>query len=195
MLILGSRLHATPIMSLQTGTRLAQLAKPIIDPANLKIMAYEVEGPLLAEHPSFIRTADIREYGRLGMIVDSTDEFIGLDDVIKIKELHALGFPLVGMHVIDERKHKLGKVADYTLETGSYVVQQLNVNRGFLKGLNDTGLLIHRSQIVEINDQAIVVKTAANSSVEPVMQALRGNFTNPFRKPASEPETANSRSV
>lgn len=194
MLILGSRLNATPVMSLQTGGRLAHTTKPIIDPATLRIMAYEIEGPLLTEHPSFLRTNDIREFGRLGMIIDSNDEIIGLEDVLQIEKLYKLGFPLIGMQVIDEHKHRLGKVNDYTLETNSYVIQQLNVNRGFFKGLNDTGLLIHRSQIVEINDKAIVVKSLANKSVEPVMQAMRNEFVNPFRKPAptAKPESSTS---
>lgn len=188
MLILGSRLNSTPVMSLQTGGRLASTTKPIIDPGNLKILAYEVEGQLLAEHPSFLRTADIREFGRLGMIIDSNDELIGLKDVLKIEKLYGLGFNLIGMQVIDDAKHKLGKISDYTLETDGFVIQQLNVSRGFLKSLNDTGLLIHRSQIVEINDKAIVVKSAANKSVEPIMQTMRSEFVNPFRKPASQPE-------
>ena len=187
MLLLGSRLAHTPIMSLQTGGRLAHTEKAIINPANLKILAYEVVGPLLTETPAFIRTADIREYGRLGMIIDSTDELIGLSDVIHIKKIHDLNFSLIGMQVIDDHKHKLGKVDDYTLDTDSYVIQQLNVRRGFLKSLNDTGLLINRSQIVEINNSTIVVKSPTKKSAEPVMQAMRGEFINPFRAPQSAP--------
>lgn len=187
MLLLGSRLAHTPIMSLQTGGRLAHTEKAIIDPANLKILAYEVVGPLLTETPAFIRTADIREYGRLGMIIDSTDELIGLSDVIHIKKIHDLNFSLIGMQVIDDHKHKLGKVDDYTLDTDSYVIQQLNVRRGFLKSLNDTGLLINRSQIVEINNSTIVVKSPTKKSAEPVMQAMRCEFINPFRAPQSAP--------
>lgn len=187
MLLLGSRLAHTPIMSLQTGGRLAHTEKAIIDPANLKILAYEVVGPLLTETPAFIRTADIREYGRLGMIIDSTDELVGLSDVIHIKKIHDLNFSLIGMQVIDDHKHKLGKVDDYTLDTDSYVIQQLNVRRGFLKSLNDTGLLINRSQIVEINNSTIVVKSPTKKSAEPVMQAMRGEFVNPFRAPQSVP--------
>jgi sporulation protein YlmC with PRC-barrel domain len=181
-------------MSLQTGARLAHTTKPIINPANLKILAYQVEGPLLTQNPMFVRIADIREYGRLGMIIDSNDELIGLDDVIQIEKLYELNFSLIGMVVVDERKHKLGKISDYTIETNNYVIQQLNVNRGFLKGLNDTGLLIHRSQIVEINDKEIVVKSATKKSVEPIMQSFRGEFVNPFRKPTQpEPEAASTK--
>ncbi len=190
MLLLGSRLDHTPIMSLQTGGRLAHTEKPIIDPANLKILAYEVSGPLLTENPSFLRTNEIREYGRLGMIIDSADELVGLSDVIQIQKVHDLKFNLIGMPVIDEHKRKLGKVDDYTIDTDSYVIQQLNVRRGILKSLNDTGLLINRSQILEINNSAIIVRSPTKKSVEPVMEAMRTEFVNPFRapKPAS-PET------
>lgn len=190
MLILGSRLIHTPVMSLQTGTRLAHTLKPVINPANLHILAYEVEGSLLAENPSFVRTKDIREYGRLGMIIDSNDELIGLEDVIQIQKIYSLNFSLNGMHVIDENKRKLGKVEDYTLDTGDFVIQQLSVRRGFLQGLTDTGLLINRSQIIEINDTSIIVKAPSVKSAEPVMQAIRGEFSNPFRvpKPHAGPE-------
>lgn len=193
MLILGSRLHDTPVMSLQTGTRLAKTVAPLIDPANLKIMAYEVDGPLLTEHPSFLRTDDIREMGTIGMIIDSTDELVGLHDVIKLEKLHEKNFQLIGMAVIDEHKHKLGKVEDYTIETGDFIIQQLNVKRGIIKGITDAGLLIHRSQITEINDSAIIVKSTKKKLPEPVMESTQHEYVNPFRGTAtSQPESTDA---
>jgi len=190
MLVLGTRLKDTPVMSLQTGTRLALTSAPIIDPSNLKIIAFELEGPLLKEKPSFLRVADIREMGGVGMIIDSSDELLGLDDVIKVKELYELGFKLIGMNVVDEHKKKLGKVDNYTIETGSFVIQQLNVRRGILQGLTDTGLLVHRSQITNINNTTITVKSTAKKihTAEPVMQATRHEYVNPFRQPSPQPE-------
>lgn len=191
MLVLGSRLKETPVMSLQTGTRLARTSRPLINPANLKIVAFELEGPLLTETPSFLRVADIREMSGIGMIIDSSDELLALDDVIKIKELHELDFKLVGMNVIDEHKKKLGKVDNYTVETGSFVIQQLDVKRGIIRGFTDTSVLIHRSQITEINDTAIIVKsTAKRIAPEPTMEATRHEFVNPFRQPSPQPEQA-----
>jgi sporulation protein YlmC with PRC-barrel domain len=168
-------------MSLQTGSKLANTLRPIIDPSNLRVIAYEIEGPLLTESPSFLRTDDIREYGRLGMIIDGTDELIGLNDVIKIKEVYGLNFSLVGLNVIDNHKQKLGKVTDYTLDTGDFLIQQLNVRRGFLRGITDTGLLINRSQIIEVNDTTVIVRAPSVKSAEPVMQSFRSEFVNPFR--------------
>ena len=191
MLVFDHRLHNVPIMSLQTGTRLASTDQPIIDPANLRIVAYEVEGPLLHQRPTFLRTDDIREIGKIGIIVNGNDDFVGLDDVIKIKELHNLHFQLIGFKVIDEHKRRLGKVIAYTIDTSNFYVQQLDVRQGFIKGIADTGHLIHRTQIIEINNSYIIVKSPAVKSEEPVMQTIRSEFVNPFRntKPQPNPES------
>ena len=187
--MLGSQFQQRPVMSLQTGTRIATTSVPVINPGELKIVAYEVEGPLLAEKPAFLRTEEIREVAPMGMIVDSADDLVGIDDVIALKKLYDLDFSLINIAVIDEHKKKLGKVEDYTLETGSFVIQQLHVKRGFMKGITDTGLLIHRSQIIKITDTEIFVKSTAKKVSEPVTETTRGEFVNPFRaqNPQVEP--------
>lgn len=168
-------------MSLQTGTKLAQTSLALIDPENLKVIAYEVEGSMLAEKPSFIRIADVRELSSVGMIIDSSDEFIGVEDVIRIKELYRLGFKLIDMGVTEETGHKLGKVEDYVLDNASFVIKQLSVKRGIMKSLGETSLLIDRSQIVEINDKNIIVKSGRKD--EPITEAEKQEFVNPFRAP------------
>ncbi|CAN5369524.1 hypothetical protein BH10PAT4_BH10PAT4_3370 [soil metagenome] len=191
MLILGSQLIGTSVLGLQTGAKLANITTPVVDPANLKVIAYVLEGPLLSEQPSLLLTDDIRELSSIGMIVDSNDEFIGLNDVIKVEELFELGFSVIGMTVIDETNHKLGKVDDYSVDTQSFVIQQLNVKRGIIKGLTETELLIHQSQIVEINDKQIIVHTTAKK-LEPVMESVRRTYTNPFRPSSAQPENSDA---
>lgn len=192
MLVLGSQLIDTPIMSLQTGSELARTKIPVIDPRTLTILAYEVEGSLLDEHPSLLRLEDVRELSNIGMIVDSSDEFVGLNDVIKIKAVHDLHFQLIGMNVIDDHKRKLGKVSDYSIDSGSFVLQQLNVKRPILKSFGDAEFLIHRSQIAEINDTTIIVRSGAQKAEESVKDVVR-NYTNPFRQGSAQPETIDSK--
>jgi sporulation protein YlmC with PRC-barrel domain len=168
-------------MGLQTGGELARTNHAVIDPKNLEIVAYEVHGPLLDSNPSLLRVADVREFSDIGIIVDSSEEFVSPDDIIKLGEIYRLHFKLEGMHVIDERKQKLGKVNGYTIDTSGFVVQQLSVKRPLLKSLNDTELLIHRSQITEINDEAIIVHSEAEIP-EPLMESVRTAYINPFRK-------------
>lgn len=189
MLILGSRLLSTPVMSLQTGAKLAEIESPIIDPSDLKILAYGVSGPLLGSGPSLLLVADIRELGKLGMIIDSSDEFVGPDDVIAVKKVRDLNFKLNGMAVIDETKHKLGRVQDFSVDTDSFIIQQLHVKRGLMRRLSETELLIHRSQIIEINNSQIIVKTTAKKLPATPVKANQLSYINPFR--STSPQTDN----
>jgi uncharacterized protein YrrD len=181
MLIAGLRLIDAPVMGLQTGSELAKISQPVINPHTLEILAYEIEGPLLDQRPSLLRIADVREFSDIGIIVDSSDEFVSPNDIIKLDEIYQLHFNPVGMHVLDEKRHKIGKVIGYTIETNGFVIQQLNVRRPLLQSLNDTELLIHRTQITEINDNEIIVHSRAKIP-EPVMQNVRSAYNNPFRK-------------
>lgn len=183
MLLAGSRLIGAPVMGLQTGSELARIRRPIIDPKNLMIVAYEVEGPLLDLHPSLLRVVDVREFSDMGVIIDSSDEFISPSDVIKLDEIYKLGFTLEGKLVVNQKHKKLGKVTNYTVETGGFLVQQLNVKRPFLQSMSEPELLVHRTQITEINDQEIIVRDQATIP-EPVSQSVRTAYVNPFRKNA-----------
>lgn len=188
MLITGSQILGTPVMSLQTGTLLATISSAIINPANLKILAYELEGPNLDQEPSLLLVSDIREFGDMGMIVDSSEEFVGSEDVVKLKPLYELHFTVLDKRVIDQNKKKLGKVVDYTVDPDSFVIQQLTVRRPLLKSLNEVELLVHRSQIVEINDKEIIVKSARIKS-EADKKIAKHSYSNPFRGTSPQPET------
>lgn len=186
MLITGNRLIDTPVLGLQTGGELARTKKPIIDPANLKILAYELSGSLLNDDPTLLRIADVREISDIGLIVDSSDEFVGLDDIIALKEIYQLYFDPLGMTVRDKKGSRLGKVNGYTINTTDFLIYQLSVKRPLLKSFGDTELLIHRSQITEINNDAIIVNSEMETP-EPLIESVRGSYVNPFRtKPTTE---------
>lgn len=190
MLLTGSQLLGTSVMSLQTGKELAKTSKAIINPHNLSVIAYLVEGQHLDHSPSYIRIADVRELGHLGMIVDSSDEFVEPDDIIADKNIYDLEFTLEGKNVIEDNGTKIGKVTDYVLDVDSFVVQQLNVKKPFFKSFNDDEVLVHRGQIVEVNDTTIIIKSGKVKSKSPLTASR--NYVNPFRQSAPQPETASS---
>lgn len=175
--MLNTQLQNIAVMSLQTGTSLGTITEPIIDPRTLKIMAFYVVGPHIQE-TSVLHTSDIRELGPLGLIVDGADSIMPADeDLIRLQEVINFHFSLLGKPVVDDRKHRLGKVTEYITETGSYTIQKLHVSQSLMKNLKSTNLIIHRSQIVELNDYHIVVRSAAMQDQMGLVQAL-----NPFRK-------------
>ena len=188
MLISADKFNSTPIMSLQTGSELARTSRAVINPYNLSIVAFELSGPLLTQHPALLRIDDIREIGSVGIIIDSADELIEPSDVIKIQEIYDVGFSLDNIKVIDERKSNVGRVIGYTLEAESFVIQQLRVKRPFFKSFSDVELLIHRSQIVEISLDVIVVKSPKIRHTQPISTPIQ-TLENPFRKsPQPSPE-------
>ena len=188
MLLSGTQLVGIPVMSLQTGKELAVISQSVINPHNLSVIAYRIAGQHLDHDPSYLRTADIREIGGLGIIVDSSDEFIEPDDIITDKKIYDMEFELEGKHVVDDRRNKVGKVSDYIVDVDSFVVMQLVVKRPLLKSLTDDELIVHRSQIVEITDEKIVIKSGKVKAHAEVKESR--HYVNPFRQTNPQPEAA-----
>jgi sporulation protein YlmC with PRC-barrel domain len=187
MLIPYDRLLQTPVMSLQTGAELARTDKVLVDPRDLTIVAYRLEGPVLDVRPSYLRPLDVRELSNMGFIVDSSDEFVALDDVIRIKQVHDYQFDLMGLDVVDEKLKKLGKVTSFNVDSDSFSVQQIVVKRPLLKSFGESELLIHRTQIIEVS--VAYVKVASESNTQSSARTVR-EYTNPFRPSSVQPESA-----
>lgn len=189
MLVSAERFDDMPVMSLQTGSELARTARAVIDPRDLSIAAYELSGRLLDAHPSLLMIRDMREIGPMGIIIDSVDEIVSPSDVVKLKEIYELGFELAGKSVVDTQGRKLGKVIGYTLEAGSFFIQQLRVHRPFFRSFGDTEVLIHRSQVTKVTDDQIVVKSAAvTHTMASTAQPHQRVQENPFRRASPETE-------
>lgn len=187
-----TRLQNVPIMSLHMGGKVATTKRAVINPANLRVYAYEIIGNKSKQE--FLLTSDIREFGNLGFIIDNSDHFVSKGDVVKLDHILDTNFNLLGINVKDTSGRKIGKVSGYTIDTAKFEIQQLSVKQGILKRITDTGSLIHRNQIVEISDDYITVKQATVSAVDPVMEAPRSTFTNPFRS-QPQPSQADSSST
>lgn len=179
MLVNAPDLIDTPVLSLQTGVVLAKLKAAIINPHNLTIIAYEVAGEKLDYNPSFLRIADVREVSPIGFIIDSSEEFVILDDIVKQKSLFELQFSLENKQVLNENRQKIGKVLSYNLELDGFAIQQLVVKRPLLKSFNDGELIVHRSQVVEITDHAIVIKEKSETKSRAITSKT---YANPFRQ-------------
>ncbi len=176
-----------PVMSLQTGKELARTHLAIINPHNLTIVAYLVTGKTLDYDPSYLRIADVREIGNIGMIIDNSDEFITEDDIVTEKTTYEMEYDLNNKQVVDERKKKIGKVNDYTIDLDSFVIQQISVRRPLLQSFKDAELLIHRNQIVEVTDDLIIVKSAKNKKSAKVKHGR--HYANLFQQPTPQAES------
>ena len=194
MLITIKNLIDAPLMSLQTGQPLARIDSAIIDPRNLKIIAFFCSGPMVDFQPAVIYANDIREFGQMGAIIDSSNKILPLEDLVRLQEILDFGFVLDGIHVFDDYKNKLGKVSNYTIDPESFFIQQLIVTPTLLRSFRIATLTISRNQIKEINNSRIVVKSPIVHSHEhsPSPVELPLQIDNPFRKSKPAAENINS---
>lgn len=183
MLITGSRLLSTPILSLQTGTPVGFISEPIIDPDSLKVIAFRLTGPLITSDASILDAKSVREYSSMGMVIDGVDDLVGPDDVVRISKILELQFKLIDLKVETKKGSKLGKVSDYTLTDDNYTIQQIIVKRPTFKAIIDPELTISRKEIVEVTDYKIIVRDeekVLKSRAE--KEDFIPNFVNPFRE-------------
>jgi uncharacterized protein YrrD len=185
MLILKDRLQLMPVMSLQTGGRIAETAEFIIDPRQLKVVAFYCKGPRLDVNPAVLNVADIREIGNLGIIVDSADVLMSPDDLVRLKEVLNFKFTLDNKPVVDQSGHKLGHVFNFTLDSKSLYIVKLHVRPGIWQSFKTTELLIDRTEVIEVTDTEIVVKHTAIKAEEE-KPAPAPMLENPFRRPQTE---------
>jgi uncharacterized protein YrrD len=177
MLMLNSSFINTPVMSLQNGNKLGSTTDPIIDPRKLQIVAFKVVGTRIFEE-SVLHSADIREVGPLGLIVNAADDIMPLDqDLVRLNEVINLHFDIIGKTVIDDNKRKLGKVSEFSVDTESFMIIKIHVSQSIMKNLSNTALIIDRSQVKEITDKSIIVRSASIKESSGLAQML-----NPFRK-------------
>lgn len=181
MLVYSSKLMGTPVLSLQTGAPIGYVAKAIINPEDLQIIALELNGPIISES-NLLDTSSIREYSTYGIVVDSIDELISPEDVIKISEIMQLNFNLINLKVETKKGSKLGHIIDYTISSDNLLVQQLIVKRPLIKSLVDPELTIPRAEIIEISDYKIIIKDEVKTIKEKsTKEEFVPNFVNPFR--------------
>ena len=194
MLVSVSRLIGAPVLSVQAGGIIGNIAKPIVNPDDLKIIGFFVNSPLTAKSGNNILDASsIREYSTHGVVIDDIDELVARDDVVKIAKILELNFDVNGLKVETKKGSKLGKVVDFTVTSEDFMLQQIIVKRPMVKSLLDPELTIARDEIIEVTDYKIIIKDEEKTIKEKAAkQEFVPNFVNPFREPGFAPADSQS---
>lgn len=156
MLQLSVMLLNRPVMSLRTGTQVAVTQSAIINPNNLKIEGFHCQDNLRKQ--LILLEQDIRDVLPQGIVVNDADVLTEASELVRLKDVLALHFDLVGKTVYTTSKEKLGKVSDYATETQSMMIKKIYVSRSIFKSFATGSLGIDRTQIVEITPSKIVVQ-------------------------------------
>lgn len=174
MLVLQNALQNKPIASVQSGHQVATVGEMIIDPRSLKIFAFYVLAP--QQQNLVLHTEDIRNVTPQGLVIDNNNQLMNFDDdLVRLKEVTDINFQLADKPVYTENKNKLGKVMDFVVETDGFLIVKLHISRSMIKSFGVSQLIVDRSQIIQITDDKIIVKsTAIKEKSSSLKQTLLG---------------------
>jgi sporulation protein YlmC with PRC-barrel domain len=167
MLQLSATLLNKAILSLRTGSPVANVQSVIVNPNNLKIEGFYCQDKFSKEQ-LILLVQDIREILPQGFVVNDHDVLVEEEDLVRLKDVLELNFSVINKQVVTIDKQKVGKVSDYAAETSSMYIQKLYVSRSIFKSLSTGTLSIDRSQINEITPTKIIINELAAKSADPL---------------------------
>jgi sporulation protein YlmC with PRC-barrel domain len=157
MLQLSAALLNKSVMSLRTGSVIATVTAPIINPDNLKIEGFYCQDRFDKKKELVLLHQDIRDIISNGYVVNDHEVLSEADELVRLKKVLELNFELLGKQVVTVSKQKVGKVSDYATETETMFVQKIYVSQSILKSFTGGSLSIDRNQINEITPSRIII--------------------------------------
>jgi hypothetical protein len=151
------------VLSLRTGTPIATITAPIINPNNLKIEGFYCQDRYDRKQLVLLYQ-DIRDSLPQGYVVNDHDVLVEASELIRLKDVLELNFNLVGMQVETLSKQKVGKVSDYATEMETMFIQKIYVSQSILKSFTGGSLSIDRTQVNEITPRRIIINDLLKSA-------------------------------
>lgn len=156
MLQLSGTILSKPILSLRTGSPVAEVTAPIINPNNLKIEGFYCQDT--AERKELILLyQDVRDILPQGIVINDYDVLATAEDLVRLQKVLELNFDIIGKPVETISNEKVGKVNDYAFDATTMYIQKLYVSQSILKSLTSGSLSIDRNSIHEITPKRIVI--------------------------------------
>lgn len=171
MLQLSASLLNKSVLSLRTGTPVASIIGPIINPDNLKIEGFYCEDRF-DKRQLILLYQDIRDMLPQGYVINDHDVLVEPEELVRLKKVLDLDFQIIGKQVVTVGKEKVGKVNDYATETETMFIQKIYVSQSILKSLAGGSLSIDRSQVNEITPRSIIINELLKNAPIPASAAI-----------------------
>lgn len=161
MLLLSESLLNKPVVSLRTGSQVAEVFGFIINPNNFKLEGLYCHDKLSKEN-LILLYQDVRNIIGQGVIVNDHDVLSAPDILVRLQEILKIGFVLIGKPVVTIAKERVGKVKDFAIDSETFYIQKIYVGQSIMKSLSTGQLSVDRSQIIEVTANKIIIQELTN---------------------------------
>ena len=158
MLRLSLTFSELPILSLRTGSEVAILRRPIINPDNLKIEGFYVDDLYDKKRSLILLVQDIREILANGLAINDHEVLSSPHELHRHQKILENNISLLNKPVVTASNKKIGKLSEYAVDDNSFYIQKLYVSQSLLRNITGSNLILDRNQIVDVSNSKIVVK-------------------------------------
>ena len=158
MLRLSLTFSELPILSLRTGSEVAILRRPIINPDNLKIEGFYVDDLYDKKRSLILLVQDIREILANGLAINDHEVLSSPHELHRHQKILENNISLLNKPVVTASNKKIGKLSEYAVDDNSFYIQKLYVSQSLLRNITGSNLIFDRNQIVDVSNSKIVVK-------------------------------------
>jgi len=154
MQLLASELIDMPIGAIDEQSKVGTIEEIVISPEDGKLLGLIVGSGILGFNKSSIGWQDILDADKNGLVIQTSDNLLSVEDNIRISEVIQTGFSLDNLPVETKSGQKLGNINDYSLNMESGNLSKIHVHQL----LPPQDRIISRSNIISINKDKVVVR-------------------------------------
>jgi sporulation protein YlmC with PRC-barrel domain len=136
---------------------LCRIKKPIIDPENGKILAFQTT---LSNTP-FLSVQDIYSLNRDYLQLSPQYEFHPLEDLVRVQKVLERKIRILYKKVKTESGEILGRVTNFEIDSEALVLHSLTVQKRHFHLIKGLPRIIHQKNILEITSHYILVKDSS----------------------------------
>ncbi len=151
MLLELSKIRGVPVGVMDEQKAVGSVEMPVVLADDAKVIGFLIRLKGIMSRKKVVSFADVVDLDGKGLVVNSADNLLAIDEILRIKDILRQGFKLIGLPAKTKNKKYLGRITDAVIETTSGDIIRL-----YVKNLLDERIF-ERSMIHDIKPKEIIL--------------------------------------
>jgi len=153
MLIELSKLENMPVGALDEAAYVGRVRRTLVDPSEARLIGLTVWAGTLFPKMFAVSLQDVVDIDRSGVVVNSRESLLGINEVVRIAEIVKHKFNLIGLRAKSKKGRSCGRVQDALVDTTTG-----DILRIYVKKLLVESRVYEHSQIEKITWREVILK-------------------------------------
>lgn len=174
MLIEISKVRGLPTGAIDEGALIGTVKQAVVSPEAARVIGFLVKIKGLFRGQKVISFQDVVDIDTQGLVINSRDNLVSENEIVRIKELVDSRFSLIGLSARTKNKKYLGRVSDAVIESTSGDIIRVYVKYFWDERIFERSMIheIKKDEIIlTFDDKKKVKKKQAVMAAEKVVEA------------------------